>query len=786
MDKFLTKRPRSNESSVKDDNATTSSSPKRARVEFDSNNLVADPGLRMPIEKYDGNIKDEKKYGNQYRCFNPSWFDSFPWLEYSAEKDSAFCLWCYLFKPTTYGLQSGRDVFSKLGYNNWKNVISTFRDHEGNVTSIHNFAADKLELFKNPRQNVTQKISQHSSEMEVAYRVRLTAILDIVQFLLRQGLAFQGHDESSSSKNKGNFLELLYWYGARVDKIAKTLKANAPGNNQMTAPKIQKDLVHSCAEKVRSLIIEDIGDRIFSLMVDKARDISVKEQMAIVLRYVDSRGQVIERFLCVEHVTDTSSHTLKEAIDNLFAKYGLPLSRLRGQGYDGASNMRGEFNGLKSLILKDNPYARYVHCFAHQLQLIVVGLAKKMSIINDFFSYVIKIVNLVEASCKRKDALRQSQHENIVTRIEKGVISTGRGCNQETSLARPGGTRWGSHYYTILRLQMMWPAVMDVVGNVHDDGTNPDQQGVALGLIDRMERFEFVFILFLMKKVLGITNGLLQALQEKNQNIVNALDMVEGVKFKLQSLRDDGWDELLANVSKFCVENDIEMPNNMEERLLVRGRPRCEKQATTYLHYYRVEVFYSVLDMIMQDMNSHFSESTIELLSCISCLDPKQSFSRFDAVKLVHIVELYPEDFSKLDRMALVDQLEMYIYDMGKNVDFSSQGSIGELAIKLVETEKNLRYPLVYRLIELALVLPISTASVERVISAMNIIKTDLRNKMEDDFFTDSLVCDIEKDIFNEIDNEDILQYFQNMRTHRIQLAPLDHSSNKSGSSVSM
>ncbi|KAH7672351.1 P-loop containing nucleoside triphosphate hydrolase protein [Dioscorea alata] len=688
----------------------------------------------MPIEKYDANIKGKvrrsyvakgpcqprthnfpkKKYGNQYRCFNLSWFDSFPWLEYSVEKDSAFCLWCYLFKPTTYGLQSGRDVFSKLG-----------------------------------------------SEMEVVYRVRLTAVLDIVRFLLRQGLAFRGHDESSSSKNKGNFLELLYWYGARVDKIAKTLKAHALGNNQMAAPKIQKDLVHFCAEKVRSFIIEDIGDRIFSLMVDEARDISMKEQMAIVLRY--------------EHVTDTSSHTLKEATNNLFAKFGLSLSRLRGQGYDGASNMREEFNGLKSLILKDNPYPRYVHCFAHQLQLVVVGLAKKkMSIINDFFSYVIKIINLVGASCKRKDALRQSQHENTVTR-----------CNQETSLARPGDTRWGSHYYTILHLQMMRPALMDVVGNVHDDGTNPDQQGVALGLIDRMERFEFVFILFLMKKVLGITNGLSQALQEKNQNIVNALDMVEGVKFKLQSLRDDGCDELLANVSKFCVENDIEMPNNMEERLLVCGRPRGEKQATTYLHYYRVEVFYSVLDMIMQDMNSHFSESTIELLSCISCLDPKQSFSRFDAVKLVRIVELYPEDFSELDRMALVDQLEMYIYDMGKNVDFSSLRSIGELAIKLVETEKHLRYPLVYRLIELALVLPVSTASVERVFSAMNIIMTDLCNKMED-FLTDSLVCYIEKDIFNEIDNEDILQYSQNMRTSRIQLAPLDHSSNKSGSSVGM
>ena len=36
----------------------------------------------------------------------------------------------------------------------------------------------------------------------------------------------------------------------------------------------------------------------------------------------------------------------------------------RGQGYDGASNMRRAWNGLKTLFLKDCPYAYYVHCFA--------------------------------------------------------------------------------------------------------------------------------------------------------------------------------------------------------------------------------------------------------------------------------------------------------------------------------------------------------------------------------------------------------------------------------------
>jgi hypothetical protein len=44
----------------------------------------------------------------------------------------------------------------------------------------------------------------------------------------------------------------------------------------------------------------------------------------------------------------------------------------------GASNMRGEINGLKSLILKENKCTFYVHCFAHQLQLALVAVANKL------------------------------------------------------------------------------------------------------------------------------------------------------------------------------------------------------------------------------------------------------------------------------------------------------------------------------------------------------------------------------------------------------------------------
>jgi hypothetical protein len=58
-------------------------------------------------------------------------------------------------------------------------------------------------------------------------------------------------------------------------------------------------------------------------------------------------------------------------------QYQLPLSKVRGQGYDGANNMKGHVNGLKKLIMDESPSAYYVHWFAHQLQLTLVAVAKE-------------------------------------------------------------------------------------------------------------------------------------------------------------------------------------------------------------------------------------------------------------------------------------------------------------------------------------------------------------------------------------------------------------------------
>ncbi|XP_074323473.1 uncharacterized protein LOC141660387 [Apium graveolens] len=163
-----------------------------------------------------------------------------------------------------------------------------------------------------------------------------------------------------------------------------TLK-NAPENFKLISPEIQKDFVNAAATETINLIVKDIGGSLFSVLIDESRDISMKEHMAVVLCYVDKSGCIIERFLGLEHVASTTAISLKAAIDKLFSKHGLSISRLRGQGYGSASNMQGKFNGFKALILKENSSAYYIHCFAHQLQLALVGVVKNMLMFLNFF-----------------------------------------------------------------------------------------------------------------------------------------------------------------------------------------------------------------------------------------------------------------------------------------------------------------------------------------------------------------------------------------------------------------
>ena len=127
-------------------------------------------------------------------------------------------------------------------------------------------------------------------------QLRLKTTIDVVRWLTYQACALRGHDESSTSKNQGNFRELLKLLAYYNDDVAKVLE-NAPFNCKYTSSDIQKEILSIMANKVRNHIRSEMGDSWFCVMVDESRDESKKEQIAIVLRFVDAEGVIRERFL---------------------------------------------------------------------------------------------------------------------------------------------------------------------------------------------------------------------------------------------------------------------------------------------------------------------------------------------------------------------------------------------------------------------------------------------------------------------------------------------------------
>ena len=74
------------------------------------------------------------------------------------------------------------------------------------------------------------------------------------------------------------------------------------------------------------------------------------------------------------------------------------------------------------------------------------------------------------------------------------------------------------------------------------------------------------------------------------------MKLVRMSKERLQIIRENGWSSLLDEVSTFCGINKIVVPN-MDDIFVARGRSRRNAHGMTNLHYYRVELFYAIIDM---------------------------------------------------------------------------------------------------------------------------------------------------------------------------------------------
>ncbi|QHN89037.1 Zinc finger MYM-type protein [Arachis hypogaea] len=521
--------------------------PKVQRVasdEFDLNSLERDPGKRLQIWQYHPNQRDEVR--------------------------RAYLKWVHIKSILTiilYLVRSIQDDFNMLGL--------VFFLHVGACLDLLNQAS-----------HIQNVIEDHTSEEIQKNRFRLKSSIDATHWLTFQACAFRGHDETPESKNRGNFLEMIKLIASYNDEVARTVLENAPYNAKYTSHQIQKEILHILSNKVRKHICEEIGDSKFCIVVDVARDESKREQMALVLRFVDIHGFIQERFLDLVHVKDTTSLTLKQELCGILSRHGLDVSNIRGQGYDGASNMRGEWNG------------------------------------------------------KRHDELHAAKTDEIVHLLEIDELETGKGANQIGTLKRAGDTRWSSHFSSVCSLINMYGATLTVLQKIIVDGSTYSQRGDADSAYNTLTSFEFVLILHLMKDMMGITDILCQVLQKQSQDIINAVQLVHSTKTLIQSMRDDRWEELLKNVKSFCEQHDILIPDLTASYVARQGRSRHQKDHITVEHYFRVEIFLVTIDKQLQELNSRFNDQAMDLLSLSSTLMPKDAYKNFDIAKISTLVDI--------------------------------------------------------------------------------------------------------------------------------------------------
>ncbi|KAK8349106.1 hypothetical protein V6Z11_A06G122600 [Gossypium hirsutum] len=212
-----------------------------------------------------------------------------------------------------------------------------------------------------------------------------------------QRYAFRGIDETSNSRNRASY----------NDKVPKVVLENALRNAKYTSYMIQKEILHIPANKV----------------------------------YIDEKGFIKERFFDLVHVQDTTAITLKEEIS---------------QGYNGASNMWGEWNGFQALFLNDCPYT---------------------------FSQELEIANMLEID----------------------ELETGKGLNQISTVKQAGETHWSSHFSSIYGLIRMFNTTCSVLENIIENAAT----------YKKITSFDFIFILHLVKEIMDIVNAMYLASSTK-------------------------------------------------------------------------------------------------------------------------------------------------------------------------------------------------------------------------------------------------------------------------------
>ena len=344
----------------------------------------------------------------------------------NTHNDAAFCFVCCLF-PEGVGRVSADNSWTVNGVRQWHKMKSVGTKKKGKLAqhftsqgygeALKDFAA-----FMNPNQKVDTLLdSRRRQELikeadDATFNTRVVSILfDIARTLAMQDIAFRGETDESS-----NFYQMVQLVSRQCTILKYWLneKRMQPYHVTYMSRCSQNEFIKLIGDAVRHRIVRELEEApAFSVMADTTPDVSNKDQMSIVVRYVADNASV-ERLLSLTVLEDKSGDGHATEILRCLNEHGIDVEKLHFQSYDFTACMSGQYNGchkkLNEKIQKGFPgkVIPYIPCQAHWLNTFVERSCKASTIVSSMFTVLQLIYSFFSSSTKRSEALAKAQ-ENI-------------------------------------------------------------------------------------------------------------------------------------------------------------------------------------------------------------------------------------------------------------------------------------------------------------------------------------------------------------------------------------
>ncbi|KAL6593950.1 hypothetical protein ACP70R_048851 [Stipagrostis hirtigluma subsp. patula] len=573
-------------------------------------------------------------------------------------------------------------------------------------------------------------------------KVDIDRAIDLMRFAFREGMAFLDNGSGRSFEERmivdmSEFMVNMLFQGPGVPQ------RDGPRRMRAITPTIDKDIAHAFVKETRKGVAKELQGDLFGIVLDVCSSPSTfKKYMVLFVRYVNVKGEVVERLLGIVPEPDVYDSGIKAPVDLMLSEAGLSLANVRGQGYGLARYGDEIFTQLKKSVAEASASAYCMHPNAFKLQSTLASASQDRVETYQLFQAVDLLSDLIQGSPQFR--------EKLCSLIKE------RGLNLDSDIKKQDETCWGSYYEALVKLAACLDPVCDALIFMAEHASRTNEKHMALK-VQWAITDDFPFGLLLMRDVLGATNELSLALDRNDLDSKNRMALLQESKKQLLIMRDEGWPSFLKEVNLLCSESDMPMPD-LGENFKPRVRLSDEESRTvTNLEHYHIDYFIKVINKQLEELDKRFSKESLELVCLASCLNPRNSFQAFDKDKLIEFARFYPTEFSDTAIGALDLQLQVFIKDVRSDARFHEISALRDLSVKMVETGKNVMYPLVYLLLKLALILPGTAATAKTASSAMKFIDSTMVKEPCNQWISDCLLLYLERDIFESVTNDAVV-----------------------------